>query len=250
MDKVGERLGRFDLFKVFVKLLFLQGLLNKRGMQNIGLAGAMSTAGRKLTRTEDSAWLVKHLGFFNCNPNFVPLIVGGVLKLEEEQMEGKPVTDNDIDYFKRSLASPLAAMADMLFLGNLKPLALTLACIFAIYRFPIGLLAIFLLYNLLVISCRLWGIYFGYAKGWELVDFFSGPGFQRLLGVIQGLGAGIGGVLVGIVFYRLPQGGQWMLPLGGAVTALTLLALRRNVPASWLVIILFPATVLIALLFI
>lgn len=241
-------LTRLDLFRIFLQLLFMQGLLNRRGMQNLSLAGVIGSVGRKLSEDEGISLVRRHLGFFNCNPNFAPLIVGGVLRLEEERRAGKPVTEHDIEYFKKSLASPLAAMGDMLFVGNLKPLALTFACIFAIYRFPIGLLAVFLLYNLTIISCRLWGIYFGYAKGWELVDFFAGPGFQRLLSVVQGLGAGVGGVLVGVVFQRIPQSGQWMLVMGVALAVITLLALRRNIPTSWFAIILFPVSAIIALL--
>lgn len=230
-------------------MLFLQGVLNRRGMQNLGFAGAMSAAGR-WKGAKDNSLLLRHLSFFNCNPNFAPLIMGGVLRLEEERLAGKPVSEGDIDRFKKSLASPLAAMGDMLFLGALKPLALTFACIFAIYKLPIGLLAVFLIYNLTIISCRLWGVYFGYAKGWELVDVFSGPDFQRILGVVQGLGAGAAGVLVGIVFHRFPQNGQWMLFFGSALTVLTLYLLKRDVPASWFAIILFPVSALFTLIFV
>jgi PTS system mannose-specific IID component len=248
MATVTGRVGRFDLFKVFLRLLFLGGLLNRKGMQNLGLVAALSEVGGKLGSAQGNSLLVKHLSFFNCNPNFVPLIVGGIIKLEEERLEGKPVTDEDIEFFKKSMGSPLAAMGDLLFLGSLKPLALTFACIFAIYKIPIGLLAIFLLYNLSIISCRFWGLYFGYAKGWELVDVFSGPEFQRVLGILQGLGAGVGGVLVGIIFNRFPQSGQWTLVAGGILTVVTLYFLRKDVPASWLAVALFPVFALVTFL--
>jgi mannose/fructose/N-acetylgalactosamine-specific phosphotransferase system component IID len=159
-----------------------------------------------------------------------------------------PIADSDIVYFKRSLASPFAAMGDMLFIGNLKPLALTLACIFAINQFPIGLLAVFLLYNLAIISCRFWGLYFGYSKGWELVDVFTGPRFPRALGIIQGVGASVGGLLVGVIFHRLPGDGYWMLVVGGVLTAITLYLLKKDLPASWLAVALFPVSVLVTLL--
>ncbi|MEE9269122.1 MAG: PTS system mannose/fructose/sorbose family transporter subunit IID [Candidatus Krumholzibacteria bacterium] len=243
-----RRLGKLDLFRVFLRVLFLQGLLNRRGMQNLGFASAVAAAGRVVDG--DNALILRHLSFFNCNPNFTPLIIGGVLRLEEERSEGKPVSESDIDRFKKSLSSPLAAMGDMLFLGGLKPLALTFACIFAIYKLLIGLLAVFLIYNLTIISFRLWGVYFGYAKGWELVDVFSGPVFQRVLVVVQGLGAGTGGVLVGLVFHAFPQHGQWMLFFGSALTVLTLYLLKRDIPASWFAIILFPVSALFTLIFV
>ncbi|UCG53124.1 MAG: PTS mannose/fructose/sorbose transporter family subunit IID [Candidatus Latescibacterota bacterium] len=241
-------IGKFQLFRSFLRLLFLQGLLNRRGMQNLGLVSALSPATGKLDDSRDSSMLLKHLSFFNCNPNFTPFVVGGVLKLEEEKRAGKPISDDDIEYFKRALTGPLAAMGDMLFIGNLKPLALTFACIFAIYKLPLGLLAVFLLYNIVIISCRLWGVYLGYTKGWELVDFFSGPEFQKVLSVVEAASAGVGGVLLGILFCRFPQNGHTMLVLAGALTAVTLYLLKRDVPASWVAIILFPTSAFVALL--
>jgi len=240
-------LSRFDLFRVFLRLLFMQALLNRRGMQNLAVANALAPVADKLDTEGGKSLISRHLEFFNCNPNFVPLIIGGLLRLEVERVAGKPVTDNDIQYFKKSLSSPLAAAGDMLFIGSAKPLALTCACIFAIYKFPIGLLAVFLLYNLTIISCRLWGIYFGYAKGWELVDFFTGPGFQRLLGVVHGIGAAVAGIFIGAVFNRVPQNGHWILIVGAVLLGTALFALRRNVPASWLAIVLFPISVLVSL---
>ena len=246
MAKLKSGIGRFGLFRVGLDLLFMQGLLNRRGMQNLALARALGAAA--MQDPDHKSFLQRHLSYFNCNPNLVPLIAGGVIRLEEERRAGKPVTVEDIEFFKKSLASPLAAMGDMLFLGALKPLALTLGCLFAIYKFPIGLLAIILLYNVAIIACRFWGIYFGYSKGWELVDSLSGPEFQRVLAVVQGLGAAAGGVLAGVLFSRFPQTGQWALAGGSLMTLVTLYLLKKDIPASWFAIILFPAFVLVSLI--
>jgi PTS system mannose-specific IID component len=217
-------------------------------MQNLGLMNTLVPAMGRLKREDGNSLLLDHLSFFNCNPNFTPLIVGGVIRLESERQAGKPVTDKDIEYFKKSMSGPMAAMGDLLFLGGLKPLALTLACIFAIYKSLIGLLAVVLIYNLIVVTCRLWGVYFGFAKGWELVDVFSGPAFQRLLGVVQNVGACAGGALVAVILSRLPQSGAWVLPLGVVLIIAAVLLLRRDISSSRLAIFLFPLSVLIAFL--
>jgi PTS system mannose-specific IID component len=248
MVQVDKRIRRRDLFRVFWRLLFLQGLLHPKGMQNLGLMNALVPALGKMKRSDDKSLLLNHLVFFNCNPNFTPLIVGGILRLEKEREAGKPVAERDIEYFKKSLSGPLAAMGDLLFLGGLKPLALTLACIFAIYKSFIGLLAVLLLYNLIIIACRLWGVYFGYAKGWELVDVFSGPAFQRLLGVVQSIGACAGGALVAIILNRLPISGALSLPLGVVLMVAAVFMLRRDISSSRLAIFLFPLSVIVALL--
>jgi PTS system mannose-specific IID component len=254
MDPVvpGAHVGKLttrDLFGVFVRLLMVQGMLHAKGMQNLGMARAVAPALARLGYKADKPLLTRHLEFFNCNPNFVPVIVGGVLRLEEERAAGGAVTERDISYFRRAVSSPLAAMGDMLFLGGLKPLSLTLACVFAIYKSFIGLLAVFLLYNVVVVSCRLWGVYFGYSKGRELVDVFSGPAFQRLLGIVQSVGASVGGTLVAVVLYRLPQGGTWMLVPGLALLSGAVFLLRRDVSPSRLAILLFPLSALVTFLF-
>jgi PTS system mannose-specific IID component len=245
---VKGRLGPRDLFGVFLRLLFLQGLLNWRGMQNLGLASALGPVSGKLGGDGDNSLLKKHLAFFNCNPNFVPLIVGGVLRLEEDRRAGKPIGDDDIDRFKKALAGPLAAMGDMLFMGNLKPLALTSACLFAIHKLPIGLLAVLLLYNVAIVGCRLWGLYFGYAKGWNVADAMTGPRFRGVLSVADRASAVIGGVLVGVIVHRLFAGGHAVAAIGFAVAAVTLYLLKRDIPASWVAIILLPICAFIALI--
>jgi PTS system mannose-specific IID component len=248
------RLGPWDLVVVYLRLLFVQGLLHRRGMQNLGLADALGPVSAKLDADGRNLLLSRHLSFFNCNPNFVPLIAGGILKLEQEKIEGKPVTDDDIERFKKALAGPVAAMGDMLFMGNLKALALTFGGLFAIHNFPIGLVAVFLLYNAAVLGCRLWGIFYGFGKGWELVTVLSGPRFRRILNVAEAASAGMGGALLGVLLHRAAGDSRAFaapgIAAGAAIAAaaVTLYLLRKDVPASWIAIILLPTCAFIALL--
>ncbi len=249
MDSVATtpKVARWKLWGVGVRMLFLQGLLHKKGMQNLGLMWVLAPALQDLRVKGDDSLLSKHLAFFNCNPNFAPLIAGGLLRLEEQRLEGRAVSDDDLLRFKRSLSSPLAAMGDMLFLGGLKPLALTLACVFAIYKSPIGLVAIWLLYNLLIVSCRMWGVFYGYSKGWDLVEVFSGPTFQRVLGVVQSVGACAGGLLVAVVLVGFQSSGPWIVGLGISLIAVAVVLLRRDASSSRLAIALFPLAVAVAI---
>jgi PTS system mannose-specific IID component len=264
MDKVKSKLNGFDLFKVSIRMLFLQGALHQKGMQNIGFVNALAASSRKLAGDQNDTLLRRHLGFFNCNPNFSSLILGGVLRLEEERVAGKPIDVNDIEYFKKSVSSPLAAMGDMLFLGGMKPLALTFACIFAIYQSLTGLLAVLLLYNLAIVSCRFWGVYFGYSKGWGLVEFFSGPGFQRVLSAVQISGACAGGALTAIIVNALFKGGIRIFLLtgplslpggvsilisGGVVASLAVFLMKRDISSTLFAIALFPISIFLVLVF-
>ena len=77
MDNLNT-LSRFDLFRVFLRLVFMQALLNRHGMQNLALANALAPVAGKIDTEQDKSLLSRHMDFFNCNPNFVPLIVGGL----------------------------------------------------------------------------------------------------------------------------------------------------------------------------
>jgi mannose PTS system EIID component len=229
------RLTRADLARVFARVLFIQATVHRRGMQNVGVLFALDAAAPRLASGRDGL-LARHTEYFNTNPNAAPLVIGGVLRIEDE---GEAASPASVSRFKQAAGSALAAVGDMLFVGALRPLALTLACVFAIYSFFTGLVAVLLLYNALVLGCRYWGVSFGYARGWGIIDAFSTHGVQRLLGIASGLAAFAGGVLVGIVLVRARADGATVLAGIGVVTAVVVVASRR-VPATWLAIGLFP----------
>lgn|GEM_PF-2048218 len=240
-------LTRLDLLRVGLRCLFFQGLLHVRGMQNLSLMHALAPVVAKLDRDGSKKLLSKHLQFFNCNPNFAPLVAGGVLRLEAERLLGTAVTDQDVAHFKKAVSSPLAAMGDMLFMGTIKPMALTLACIFAIYNSFTGLVITWLLYNGVVVTCRLWGVYFGFRRGWEFVNVFSGSAFPRLLAIVQSIGASVGGALLAVVLYRAAREGTWQEVVSVATIIVAVTMLRRDGSAPRLALLLLPLCVLVAL---
>lgn len=237
------RLTRRDLAHVFTRLLFLQATVHRRGMQNIGLMHALDAAAPRLSEN-GLALVARHAEYFNTNPHMAPLVVGGVLRIEEEAESTAPAS---VSRFKQAAASALAAAGDVFFSGALKPLALTLACLSAIYNFFAGLVVILVLYNAAVIYCRYRGITFGYARGWRLVDAFSGPRVQRLLGIARGVAAFAGGLLAGSIFSRARSDGIVTVAILVGVTGLAWLGSRRGITAPRLAAALFPVSWVIAM---
>jgi PTS system mannose-specific IID component len=240
---VSGRLQRSDLVRVFVRLLFIQATLHRRGMQNLGVLHALDAAASRIS-PKGNGLLLRHTEYFNTNPNTAPLVVGGVLRIEDEGEAGARAS---VSRFKQAAGSALAAVGDVLFVGALKPLALTLACLSAIYSFFPGLLAVLLLYNAVVIASRYWGVSFGYSRGWGVVDTFSGHGVQRLLGIARGAAAFVGGVLVAVLIARARGDGVSVIAATGVVAAIVWLSSRR-VPAPWIAIVLFPLSWAVALI--
>ncbi len=241
---MSARLQRGDLAKVLARLLFVQAALHRKGMQNIGVMHALDAAAPKLSQ-DPGALLARHADHFNTNPNAVPIVVGGVLRIEED---GATATPAPVSRFKQAACSALAAMGDVLVVGGLKPLALTLAIVSAIYSFFTGLVAIVVLYNAALLAARAWGLRFGYARGWGVVDAFTGPRVQRVVMLTRILAALAGGVLVGVVARRANADGIGHLALVVAATVLAWLALRRGWNAARLAILLFPLVVVVAML--
>jgi fructoselysine/glucoselysine PTS system EIID component len=240
---VSGQLTRRDLARVFTRLLFLQATVHRRGMQNIGLMHALDAAAPRLSRNGTSL-LARHAEYFNTNPHMAPLVVGGVLRIEEEVESTGPAS---VSRFKQAAASALAAAGDVFFSGALKPLALTLACLSAIYNFFPGLVGILILYNAAVFYCRYRGITLGYARGWGLVEVFSRPSVQRLLGIARGVAAFAGGLLAGAILSRARTDGTTTVAMLLGVTGLAWLASRRGITAPRAAVILFPVSWIVAM---
>jgi mannose PTS system EIID component len=241
---VTGKLTRGDLNRVFARLLFVQAAIHRRGMQNIGVLSALDAAASRASEPP-GAMLGRHTGHFNTNPNAVPLVVGGVLRIEEEGDQGGPAS---VSRFKQACASALAAAADVFFGGGLKPIALTLASVFAIYRFFPGLVAVLILYNAALISARYRGLSFGYARGWGLIESFSSPRVQRALVLVRIAAAFTGGLLAGLIVTRASgqAGVTFLATLIIAVVAW--LAARRGISISRLALALFLVAWLIAMI--
>jgi PTS system mannose-specific IID component len=232
------------LAHVFARLLFVQATLHRKGMQNIGVMHALDAAAPKLS-ADPGPFLARHAEHFNTNPNAAPIVVGGVLHIEEERSATAPAS---VSRFKQAAASALAAMGDVLVVGGLKPLALTLAVVSAIYSFFTGLVAIFVCYNAALLAGRYWGLSFGYARGWGVVDAFTGPRIQRVVMAARILAAFAGGALIGVMTRRAYAQGLVELAVIAVATTGAWIAMKRGVTPARLAIILFPLVVVVAML--
>jgi mannose/fructose/N-acetylgalactosamine-specific phosphotransferase system component IID len=238
------KLERRDLAKVLVRLLFVQATLHRKGMQNIGIMHAVDAAAPKLS-PEPGAFLARHAEHFNTNPNAAPIVVGGVLRIEEERSATAPAS---VSRFKQAASSALAAMGDVLVVGGLKPLALTLAVVSAIYSSFTGLVAIFVCYNAALLAGRYWGLSFGYARGWGVVDAFTGPRIQHVVMMARILAAFAGGILIGVMTRRAyAQGIVELTVIAVAITG-AWFAMKRGYAPARLAIVLFPLVVVVAML--
>jgi len=237
-------LERSDRLRVLVRLLFIQASLHRKGMQNIGVMHALDAVAPKIA-PDPLALLARHAGHFNTNPNAAPIVIGGVLRIEED---GLAVSPAPVSRFEQVACSALAAMGDVLTVGALKPLALTLAVASAIYSSFTGLVAIVVLYNGALLAGRAWGLAFGYARGWGVVEAFTGARVQRVVMLARVLAALAGGALLAVLARRAFAEGLHDLAVIVIATAGAWLAMKRGWNVARLAIVLFPVVVIVAML--
>ena len=118
-------LRAIDLARVASRALYLQALFSAERQQGPGFAFALLPVIRRLYSGVEARGraLARHLGFFGTHPVLVGYVLGVVARLEERRAQGAPIDDTQIEYAKRALASPLAALGDPLFWVTLRPLA-------------------------------------------------------------------------------------------------------------------------------
>ena len=128
---------------------------NYERMQGTAVAMAMAPIIKKLypNQEEKAAGLKRHLTFFNTDPNFGAVILGGTIAMEEQRANGAPLTDEAINSFKTGMMGPMAGIGDSIVQGVVIPIMVAIGIsmatkgnvfgsLFVLIALPIVLMAI------------------------------------------------------------------------------------------------------------
>jgi mannose/fructose/N-acetylgalactosamine-specific phosphotransferase system component IID len=161
--------------QVWLRLIVLQASWNFEWLQGTGFIYAICPALKQLyPDSEDlKAACQRHACYFNTHPYLAPLVVGAVLRLEEERAAGKTEQYISISEFKDMVAAPCAAIGDALFWGGLRPLVAGITLFFAIKGILWAPLIYLVLYNLVPLWFRTFFFVRGYRQGIRSVDFLQ-----------------------------------------------------------------------------
>lgn len=262
MEKTKERirLNKSDLNACFIRSNLLQGSWNFERMQALGYAFGIVPAIRRLypeNSQERKDAIKRHLEFYNTQPFVTAPILGVNLAMEEERANGTPIDDAAINGIKVGLMGPLAGVGDPIFWGTLRPICAALGAQIALVRDAsgaviegniLGPILFFLMFNIVRLFVRYWGIHYGYRKGLEVVSDMSGGILQKVTEAASVLGLFIMGALVNKwttinISLALPGGTTVQSVLdnlmpGLPALGLTFLAmyfLRKGINALWLI---------------
>lgn len=176
MALLKRRLG----LRVFLRSLVVQGSFNYRTMQGAGIGFALIPVLRRLHGGDREALaeaVGRHSGFFNAHPYLSTVAIAALARMETERVEAE-----QIERFKRALVSPLGSLGDRLVWARWRPLCLLLA----IFLFLAGAawwvaaVLFLLLYNMLHLALRVWGVGLGWREGRRVGRALMGSPLRRL----------------------------------------------------------------------
>lgn len=195
-----KKVTKSDLNAVVRRSNLFQGSWNFERMQGLGFAYAMVPVIKRLypdpNSAEHKAAIKRHLEFFNTQPFVGAPILGVTIAMEEERANGKEIDDAAINGIKVGLMGPLAGVGDPIFWGTVRPVFAALGAGIALTGSLLGPILFFLLFNLVRLATRYYGVTYGYKKGLNVVQDMSGGLLQKLTEGASILGLFIMGALV------------------------------------------------------
>ncbi len=168
-------------------------------MQALGFCFSMVPAIRRLYPENNEARkqaIRRHLEFFNTQPFVAAPILGVTLALEEQRANGAEIDDGAINGIKVGLMGPLAGVGDPIFWGTVRPVFAALGAGIAMSGSLLGPLLFFILFNLVRLATRYYGVAYGYSKGIDIVKDMGGGFLQKLTEGASILGLFVMGALV------------------------------------------------------
>ncbi|CNH96884.1 PTS mannose transporter subunit IID [Yersinia pekkanenii] len=207
LDKAGvdktttgeKKLTPADIRGVFIRSNLFQGSWNFERMQALGFCFSMVPAIRRLypENSEERKQAIKrHLEFFNTQPFVAAPILGVTLAMEEQRANGAEIDDAAINGIKVGLMGPLAGVGDPIFWGTVRPVLAALGAGIAMSGSLLGPLLFFVLFNLVRLLVRYYGVAYGYKKGVNIVSDMDGGLLQKLTEGASILGLFVMGALV------------------------------------------------------
>ncbi|AJJ64840.1 PTS mannose transporter subunit IID [Yersinia aldovae] len=194
-----KKLTPADIRGVFIRSNLFQGSWNFERMQALGFCFSMVPAIRRLypENSEERKQAIKrHLEFFNTQPFVAAPILGVTLAMEEQRANGAEIDDAAINGIKVGLMGPLAGVGDPIFWGTVRPVLAALGAGIAMSGSLLGPLLFFVLFNLVRLLTRYYGVAYGYKKGVNIVSDMDGGLLQKLTEGASILGLFVMGALV------------------------------------------------------
>lgn len=192
-----KKLTKGDMLNAFIRSNFLQGSWNFERMQALGYCFGMVPIIKRLYEGQERKDAMKrHLEFYNTQPFVTAPIIGITAAMEEQRANGADIPDSVINGVKVGMMGPLAGVGDPIFWGTLRPMTAALGASIALTGSIFGPILFFLLFNVVRLAVRWYGMQYGYVKGTDIVKDVAGNRLQKITEGASILGLFVMGALV------------------------------------------------------
>lgn len=198
MSTLIKTIQKKDIISTFIRSNFQQASFNYERIHALAFCVDMIPTIRRVyqSETEQREALKRHLAFFNTTPAMCGPVLGVTMAMEEARANGASINDGTINSLKVGLMGPLAGVGDPLVWGILRPITAVLGVSLALSGNIAGPLLFFVLFNLVRLAMKWYGLTYGLSKGIGIVKDLSGNILPKLTEGASILGLFIMGVLV------------------------------------------------------
>jgi D-glucosaminate-specific PTS system IID component len=150
--------------------------------------------------------LIRHMVFFNTEPQTGVIAHGVTAALEEQRANGAPISDDAINAVKAGIMGPMAGIGDSMIPGTLIPILLAIGMAMSQDTgSAIGPIFYIVSYLVIILSLSYWLFMFGHRYGTTAMRQLAEGGFGRVTSSFAVLGLIVaGGIGAGIVSLSTP----------------------------------------------
>lgn len=189
-----------DLNRVFWRMQLLNVTNNYESMQAIGFLSSFIPVLERLygdkPKEQKVEAMKRHLKFFNSHVNADALILGVTAAVEEATNEDEKDTVTSI---KTGLMGPFAGIGDSVLKFTWLPICGSIGASLALNGSILGPIVMFLLYNVVNVATKYYGIHWGYSKGLSVIDSSGNNILQRMSNMANVVGLMVIGALTASV---------------------------------------------------
>ena len=195
-----SKITKKDLNQIFWRMQLLNVTNNYQSLQAIGFLSSFVPVLERLYGDKPDELKTKamkrHLEFYNSHVNANALILGVSAAVEETTTEEEKETVTSI---KTGLMGPLAGIGDSLLKFTWLPICGSIGASLALNGSVIGPILMFLLYNIVNVGTKYYGIHIGYSQGIKMIQGAGGNFLQRLANMANVVGLMVIGALIASV---------------------------------------------------
>ena len=168
-------------------------------MQNMGLLVTVLPWLRRQSRqiNRDRLFCRRYYEYFNTNPYLANLIIGGLVRLEQDHLDADSDGSAMARTYRDSLCRAFASLGDQLFWLGLRPAMTMAVCLLGMFGRMVPILLLIGVFAVLQLGMRFWSLGRSYSLGLDIVDLINHPHWHQAIAGTKKAGMVLTGMVAG-----------------------------------------------------